>query len=72
MHHLIRRCVLLILLSSAISAESFGQAPGSTPQGDFLRGEGIYLQGLGSWELNNAKAMQLNYETMKKIGQAAR
>jgi hypothetical protein len=58
---------LFVLLLSVPASDSFGQAPGSTPQGEMLRGEGIYLRGLGSWELNNAKAMQLNAETMKKI-----
>lgn len=37
--------------------------PGSTVPGDILRGDGVFLQGMGWYELNDAKAMSINADT---------
>jgi hypothetical protein len=37
--------------------------PGSTPQGDILRGEGVFLQGAGFFNLYTAQANSINTDT---------
>ena len=37
--------------------------PGSTPKGDILRGEGVYLRGRGIYELYSAKARRVDAGT---------
>jgi hypothetical protein len=61
-----------LLIVSGNSCETLAQiqqavGPGSTPQGDMVRGEGVFLQGLGWFELNDAKAAAQNADTMMKL-----
>ena len=56
-----------VALAAFATAEARGQfifaGPGSTPQGDFLRGEGIALWGAGQFNLNTAQANSINTDT---------
>src|SRR4051812_26183984 len=56
-----------LALAAFATAEARGQfifaGPGSTPQGDFLRGEGIALWGAGQFNLNTAQANSINTDT---------
>jgi len=46
-----------------------GIGPGSTAPGDILRGEGIYLNGLGNYELNSARGRSIDNDTAIKWNQ---
>ena len=59
----------LLVFGGEASSQTTVVGPGSTPQGDMARGEGVFLQGLGWYELNDAKAMALNFETWRKMEQ---
>jgi hypothetical protein len=51
-----------------VQAQRFRRVgPGSTVQGDILRGEGVYLEGLGWYELNDARAEAINAKTQMAI-----
>jgi hypothetical protein len=59
--------VLLTLLAPAVpaSAQRGGfVGAGSTPQGDILRGAGIYYDGLGRYNLNSAIGRSIDTDTM--------
>jgi hypothetical protein len=43
--------------------------PGSTPQGDILRGQGQFLKGMAWYELNAAKARELDVKTARELEQ---
>lgn len=53
--------VILASLGTRAGAQFIG--PGSTPQGDYLRGVGIAAMGMGSYNLNTAQANQINAQT---------
>src|SRR5262252_7059286 len=53
----------LILLLAGVSAEAQLIFPGSTPEGDYLRGVGIAGWGMGQYNLNTAQANQINAQT---------
>ena len=57
----------LICLAGFFSVPAFAQVrvvgPGSTVQGDVLRGEGVFLQGAGWYDLNEAKARSIDANT---------
>jgi hypothetical protein len=44
-----------------------GLAPGSTVQGDILRGEGVFLAGAGSYLFNEARATSINVDTAIRL-----
>jgi hypothetical protein len=41
--------------------------PGSTPQGDILRGQGHFLKGMAWYELNAARARELDIKTAREL-----
>ena len=43
--------------------------PGSTPQGDILRGQGQFLKGMAWYELNAARARELDVKTARELDQ---
>ena len=43
--------------------------PGSTVQGDILRGQGSYLKGMAWYELNAARARELDVKTARELDQ---
>ena len=59
--------VLLLLAGPEARAQVRRVGPGSTVQGDVLRGEGVYLQGAGWYELNDARAAAINTRTAMAI-----
>jgi hypothetical protein len=60
---------LLILLLAGVSAEAQVVFPGSTPQGDYLRGVGIAAWGMGLYNLNTAQAEQINAQTFMMLNE---
>ena len=46
-----------------------GLAPGSTAQGDILRGEGVFLMGAGYYNLNTAMANSINTDTWIRLNE---
>jgi hypothetical protein len=54
---------LLIPILAGTCAQAQVNFPGSTPEGDYLRGVGIAAQGMGSFNLQTAQANQINTET---------
>jgi hypothetical protein len=59
--------VILGVGGGSARAQIRAVGPGSTVAGDRLRGEGVYLQGLGWYELNAAQARRRDAETEKKL-----
>jgi hypothetical protein len=43
--------------------------PGSTPQGDILRGEGVFLQGAGLYDYYNAAGNSINADTWMRLNE---
>ena len=41
--------------------------PGSTIEGDMLRGQGQFLKGMAWYELNAAKARELDAKTLREV-----
>jgi hypothetical protein len=55
---------LLVLILTGASAQAQGVVfPGSTPEGDYLRGVGMAAWGMGLYNLNTAQANRINTET---------
>jgi hypothetical protein len=67
------RSVTALLLTLLVSApSSWAQdivLPGSTAQGDILRGEGQFLKGMAWYELNAAKAREIDLKTAHELDQ---
>lgn len=59
-------CLLIASLSLAARAQAQVIGPGSTVEGDVRRGEGVFLQGLGWYEINNAKAFDRYSKAMRE------
>jgi hypothetical protein len=51
------------LLGPAVHGQGNYIGPGSTPQGDYLRGAGIAAWGMGQYNLNTAQAEAINLDT---------
>lgn len=66
-------CVVSINVASAQQQTGSGTTnvtvigKGSTVEGDIRRGQGVFLQGLGWYELNDAKAAAQNADTMMRL-----
>jgi hypothetical protein len=58
--------LLVVAGMVSLCAEARAQRPGSTAQGDILRGQGRYLEGAGWYELNSARARNIDVDTWKK------
>jgi hypothetical protein len=58
---------LLLLGVACVEEEAAaqGKGRGSTPEGDILRGQGQFLRGAGWYELNSAKARNIDVKTWK-------
>jgi hypothetical protein len=61
--------VLFLLASNGPSASAQFFAPGSTPEGDYLRGLGIAAWGMGSYNLNTAQAESINVDTFIRFNE---
>ncbi len=60
--------LLLTLLISAFSIRAQDVVlPGSTIEGDMLRGQGQFLKGMAWYELNAAKARELDAKTLREV-----
>lgn len=57
------------LLSAKAAAQFTFIGPGSTPQGDVLRGEGVALSGLGFFNLATAQANMINTQAWMTLNQ---
>ncbi|MFI5457250.1 MAG: hypothetical protein ACHRXM_17530 [Isosphaerales bacterium] len=60
---------LLLLASHGTSARAQLITAGSTPQGDYLRGVGIAAMGMGSYNLNTARAESINVDTFIRFNE---
>jgi hypothetical protein len=63
---LLRRSITTLAITGLIPVLVWAQdnvGPGSTPEGDLLRGQGQFLKGMGWYELNSAKANAINAKT---------
>jgi hypothetical protein len=62
---MVRGVLLTTLVVGALAASAEAQfiTPGSTPEGDYLRGLGIAGWGLGLYNLNTAQAESINLDT---------
>ncbi len=65
---------LVLLVLPAFTAEADAQMPavlpaGSTPQGDILRGEGVYLTGAGIFNYYSAMGNSINTDTMIRLNE---
>jgi len=67
------KSLIVLLISGILAARSVkGQdvvLPGSTVQGDILRGQGQYLKGMAWYELNAARARELDVKTARELDQ---
>ena len=64
--------LLILVLCAARPAQAQrgnGIGPGSTAPGDILRGEGIFLNGLGNYELNSARGRSIDNDTSMRWNQ---
>jgi hypothetical protein len=61
--------VCLVLIAAFATQAQDYVAPGSTVEGERLRGEGQFLKGAAWYELNAAKARQLDAQTERMIGE---
>lgn len=61
--------VFLVMPAQAARAQMFFLGPGSTPQGDILRGEGIFLQGAGSYLYSEAVSNSINVDTSIRLNE---
>src|SRR5258707_255398 len=64
----------VLALAGSFASQAFGQpiqfiGPGSTPQGDILRGEGVYLQGAGIYNYYTAVGDSINMDTYIKANE---
>ncbi len=57
----------LILAGGSARAQFYGIAPGSTYQGDYLRGVGLSSLGMGYFNLLTAEANSINLNTSIRI-----
>ncbi|AGA24655.1 hypothetical protein [Singulisphaera acidiphila] len=68
-----RTTLTALALIGSFAGPAFGQinfiGPGSTPQGDILRGEGVFLQGAGMFNYYTAQADSINADTMMRINE---
>ncbi|SIO39125.1 hypothetical protein SAMN05444166_4318 [Singulisphaera sp. GP187] len=68
-----RTTLAALALIGSFAGQAFGQVnfigPGSTPQGDILRGEGVALQGAGFFNYYTAKANSINADTMMRVNE---
>ncbi len=66
-NHLTLHCATFAILVVMTPIETRAQPqivfPGSTPQGDYLRGVGVAAAGMGSYNLNTAQAESINVDT---------
>jgi len=78
MKRLMIAAAALLALSGEVHAQGFGGfnrgmggglAPGSTVQGDALRGEGVFLMGAGYYNLNTAMANSINTDTWMRLNE---
>jgi hypothetical protein len=58
---------VILIIGGTARAQVHAVGPGLTVAGDRLRGEGVYLQGLGWYELNAARARERDAETEKML-----
>jgi hypothetical protein len=58
--------VILSLSVVYLTDAARAQQPGSTVQGDILRGQGRFLEGAGWYQLNSARARNIDVDTWKK------
>lgn len=62
--------ILALGLGTAVAVPCQAQVfPGSTVQGDILRGAGVYFEGLGFYNLNTAQARSINTDTDMRINE---
>lgn len=68
-----RTTLTALALIGSFAGPAFGQfnvvGPGSTPQGDILRGEGAALLGAGFFNYYTAQANSINADTMMRINE---
>jgi hypothetical protein len=67
------RSVTVLLFVAVMSASSIRAQdvvlPGSTREGDILRGQGQFLKGMAWYELNAARARELDVKTARELDQ---
>ncbi|WP_406698149.1 hypothetical protein V5E97_04755 [Singulisphaera sp. Ch08] len=68
-----RTTVAALALIASFAGQAFGQinfiGPGSTPQGDILRGGGVFLQGAGIYNYYTAMGDSINADTMMRVNE---
>lgn len=68
-----RTTLAALALIGALSGHAFGQfryiGPGSTVEGDFLRGAGVYLEGAGIGYYYTAMGNSINADTMMRVNE---
>lgn len=61
--------VVVAAFSPPASAQFFFLGPGSTPQGDYLRGVGVAAFGMGVYNLDTAMATSINADTAMRVNE---
>ena len=69
-----RTLLVALALSGALVGQALGQggdfiAPGSTPEGDYLRGGGVFLRGAGIYNYYTAAGNSINADTMIRVNE---